>query len=489
MDNLYNLFDGSPNGLLLFEHAPETEEWQCVLTNDAARILLGRSNPHGLLLSEIFPQTVAEKLDDSSTTPLNSNVIDFFVKQTNRWVLVSAHRTGVQLTVALTDITQLKETASADRNLMRLYKSLSNSLADNEIILFDKDFNILLSEGTPRFIRFGMEGNLAGKNLVSIFESNTFTFLGEYIAKVFSGENVDLEREINGKFYKASVYTDNRDEDGSGNVHVIGVLLLKDVSELTKKQRELEIRLQQLDRSNRELQEFAYVASHDLQEPLRKIMSFGERLSRKYGDLLSGEGQEYLTRMNNAAQRMETLINDLLSFSRVTRSDLKFEETDLNRIFTEVISDMDTVERTKAQINLPDKLPSIEAIPSQMRQLFQNLLNNALKFIHPDRAPKVEVRCRLLEGSELPQAYALPVEKRYCVIEIEDNGIGFEQTNAERIFTIFQRLHGRSEYSGTGVGLSICKKIVDNHQGIIFAKGESGKGAVFCIVLPLTQTS
>ncbi len=483
MEHLHNLFDGSPNGLLLFEHSIETTEWRCTFANSTARSLFGLSNPNGLLLQEIFPKHVADKLGGPSQTTLTADAVDFFIQEIKRWVLASAHRTDAQMTIALTDITLLKESASSDRNLMRLYKSLSNSLADNEIILFDKDLNILLSEGSPRFIRLGLEGDLMGKNLSSLFESNPFTFLGEYVAKVFGGERADVEREINGKFYKASLYTDRGEDENN----VVGVLLLKDVSELNKKQRELEVRLQQLDRSNRELQEFAYVASHDLQEPLRKIMSFGERLSRKYGEVITNEGQEYLTRMNNAAQRMETLINDLLSFSRVTRSDLKFEPTDLNQIFSEVIADLDAVERTKAQIDLPDKLPSIEAIPSQMRQLFQNLLNNALKFIHPGRPAKVVVRCRQIAGIELAEIHALLPEKDYCIIEIEDNGIGFEQSNAERIFIIFQRLHGRSEYGGTGVGLSICKKIVDNHQGAIFAEGATGKGAVFTVVLPMNQ--
>jgi signal transduction histidine kinase len=485
-DHLQSLFDGSPNGLLLFESVPETDSWQCAFANKTACSLFDIINPQGLFLHDIFPKQVADKLDRSSITPLSSASVDFFIPEIKRWMLAAAHRTDTQMTIALTDITPLKEAAAADQNLMRLYKSLSSSLADNEIILFDKDLNILLSEGSPRFIRMGMEGDLTGKNLATLFESNPFTFLGEYVAKVFGGHRTEVEREINGKFYRASVYSDGREVHGnSGNV--IGVLLLKDVSELSKKERELEVKVQQLNRSNRELQEFAYVASHDLQEPLRKIMSFSQRLSQKYGDVLASEGQEYITRMDNAARRMETLINDLLSFSRVTRSDLQLEQTDLNQIIAEVIADMDAVDRTKARIVLFDKLPVIEAIASQMRQLFQNLFNNALKFIFPGRTPEVVVRCRQIVGTELPEKYALMPTKDYCIIEIEDNGIGFDQSNADRIFTIFQRLHGRSEFGGTGVGLSICKKIVDNHQGTIFAQGESNKGAIFTVVLPLNQ--
>jgi len=480
MEHLQEIFDILPNGLLLLNPSEDRSNWKCTQVNRAAIEMLGIEKTAGLPLDKLLPAEVVEKILDT-----HSVAVDFFLNDQNRWVLASVKKTETRMTIALTDITGVKESAFAERRLMRLYKSLTQSLADNEIILFDKDFNILLSEGVPRFIRLNMEGDLMGKNLKSLFETNPFTFLGEHVTKVFGGERAELEHEIDGRVFKASVYSDSRDDDKPENV--VGVLLLKDVSELNKKQRELEIRVQQLDRSNRELQQFAYVASHDLQEPLRKIMSFGERLNRKYDELLSGEGKEYITRMNNAAKRMETLINDLLSFSRATQTDRKFEPTNLNHIIADVLADMDTVERTKAQIKLSDTLPVIESIPSQMRQLFQNLLNNALKFAHDSRPPKVKLSCRIVAGVDLPKKYALLPDNEYCIIKIKDNGIGFEQTNSERIFTIFQRLHGRSEYSGSGVGLAICKKIVDNHQGAIFAKGRQEKGAIFTVVLPLRQ--
>ncbi len=481
MESVQHIFDSSPNGLLLLESPSKKNVWRCTLANKIACELLGHDTLKGMLLGELFPESVREHF-----TGAPAESVDFFQNDHNRWILATVNQTNTHMSIALTDITRVKESASAEHRMMGLYKSLTRSLADNEIILFDKEFNILHSDGVPRFIRLDLEGDLMGKNLKSLFETNPFTFLGEHIVKVFGGEKADVEREINGRIYKASLYSDTRDDDDKPD-NVVGVLLLKDVSELKQKQRELEVRMQQLDRSNRELQQFAYIASHDLQEPLRKIMSFGDRLSRKYDALLSGEGKEYITRMNNAAQRMETLINDLLSFSRVTETAMPFELTDLNKVFAEVISDMDVVERTKARINLPDNLPVIETSPSQMRQLFQNLLNNALKFVHAYRTPEVEVRCRLATGVDLPENFSLLPEIDYCIIEIEDNGIGFDQAHSDRIFTIFQRLHGRSEYHGTGVGLAICKKIADNHQGAIFAEGREGKGATFTVVLPMKQ--
>ena len=486
MEHLQHIFDGSPNGLLLFKVLDGSDDWKCLSANKAADGLLAYDQLEGKLMSEILPSLVASNFKGALTSLVSDDALDFFLSDQNRWVLASANRSNGYITIALSDITRLKEGAFADRSLMRLYKSLSNSMDDNEIVLFDKDFNILLSEGSPRFIRLGVEGDMKGTNLNTLFETNPFTFLGEYASKVFGGERTDVEREVNGKFYKASVYSDKQDDDTQAD-NLVGVLLLKDVTELNKKQRELEVRIKQLDRSNRELQQFAYIASHDLQEPLRKIMSFSERLNRKYGAFITGEGQEYITRMINASQRMETLINDLLSFSRVTRIDLPFEPTDLNQVFKHVIADMDAIERKEAHIELPESFPIIEAIPSQMRQLFQNLFTNALKFTHAERASHIKVRCRQVTGGDLSEMHALMLGKDYCLIEVEDNGIGFEQANAERIFAIFQRLHGRSEYSGTGVGLSICKKITDNHQGEIFATGKPDIGAVFTVVLPLKQ--
>ncbi len=486
-DTIHHAFTWSPNGLLIFniEHPAPPSGWLCTIANQAACNLLGRLPLDGLPMADLFPTAIAEHFGDAALTyPLNHSV-DFFVSEQGRWLLASANKMNGLLTIALTDITRQKEAAFSDHRLMRLYRSLTGSLDDNEIILFDKNFNILLNEGNPRFIRVGIEENLNGWKLNTLFESNNFTFLNEYVTNVFSGGRTEVEKEISGKFYKASVYSHAGDDDDQENI--IGVLLLKDVSELNRKQRELEVRVHQLDRSNRELQQFAYVASHDLQEPLRKIMSFGERLTRKYGDLLMGEGQEYITRMNNAAQRMEALINDLLSFSRATRSDLPFEPTDLNDILAEVLTDMDAAERTKAIITLPDNLPVVEAIPSQMRQLFQNLLNNALKFTKAGQLPVVDIRHRRISGADLPAVPALLPEKSYSVIEIQDQGIGFDPINAERIFTIFQRLHGRSEYDGTGVGLAICKKIVVNHEGVIFADATVGQGALFTVILPFKQ--
>lgn len=262
------------------------------------------------------------------------------------------------------------------------------------------------------------------------------------------------------------------------------IAFISDITERKHAQLELEQKTLALEQSNSELEKFAYVASHDLQEPLRKIHTFGDRLLQKYNEKLPTEGQEYIKRMVTASTRMQTLIDDLLLFSRMANSKEPFIETNFNSIIDDLIRDFEvSIEEKKAQI-LVDKLPHIEAIPAQIKQLFQNLISNALKFHKKGEAPVIKIR------SEIEKRILSTVKKtplQVCTIYVEDNGIGFDEKYLGQIFVIFQRLHSRAEYHGTGIGLAICRKIVENHKGIITAKSEIGKGTCFIIYLPLKQ--
>ncbi len=238
----------------------------------------------------------------------------------------------------------------------------------------------------------------------------------------------------------------------------------------------LHIYTAELERSNRELQNFAYVSSHDLQEPLRKIQMFSDRLVANYADILDERGQDYLMRMQNAAGRMQTLIVDLLTFSRVTTQARPFIPVDLNVVLTAVLADLDIrIEEMGATIQV-DPLPTIDADATQMAQLFLNLLSNALKFIEPERSPVIHIHNQ-------------PTDRASYTIVIADNGIGFDEKYLDRIFGMFQRLHGRQEYSGTGVGLAICQKIVKRHGGSITAHSVPGEGTTFLVTLPAYQIS
>jgi two-component system, LuxR family, sensor kinase FixL len=263
-------------------------------------------------------------------------------------------------------------------------------------------------------------------------------------------------------------------EDGD----VIGVIsLAEDVTERHRAEAALIAFTSQLEQSNRELEDFASVASHDLQEPLRKILTFGDRLQATCGEKLTDEGHDYLRRMLNAAQRMQVLIDDLLTLARVTTKGQSFRQVNLSTILSGVLSDLEVrIQQVNGQITA-DPLPTIEADPLQMRQLLQNLVSNSLKF-HGESPPHIQIKSSTFVGTNAqPQ----------CQITITDNGIGFDDIYRDRIFTMFQRLHSRHTYEGTGVGLAICRKIVQRHGGHITATSKPGQGATFVITLPICQ--
>jgi PAS domain S-box-containing protein len=246
-----------------------------------------------------------------------------------------------------------------------------------------------------------------------------------------------------------------------------------DNSHRKKAERELKLTMEELERSNKELLDFAFIASHDLQEPLRKIQAFGDLVIRKYLPRLDEQGQDYLKRMQNAAARMQALIDGLLAYSRVTSKSRPFTRVDLTVPVREALSDLDLrIEAAGAEVELAE-LPVIEADPSQMTQLFQNLIANAVKFHRPEEPPRIKIFSSAKAG--------------WCEVYVEDNGIGFHERHSKLIFTPFERLHGRGEYEGVGMGLAICRKIAERHGGRITARSTPGKGSTFIVTLPLKQ--
>lgn len=252
------------------------------------------------------------------------------------------------------------------------------------------------------------------------------------------------------------------------------IIVNQDISNRVEMERELRAYANRLEIVNRELQEFAFIASHDLQEPLRKIQSFGDMLRTRCGEELGETGANYLMRMEKAAARMRQLIQDLLEFSRVATKPEPYKAVDLNEILQEVIQVFElSSAKIGARIEFTD-LPVIEADETQLKQLFQNLIGNALKYRRADVVPEIRIRC-VREG-----------QKMWRII-VEDNGIGFDPAFAQKIFAPFQRLHPRGEFEGTGMGLAICRKIVERHGGDISASSQPGKGSMFIINLPAQQ--
>lgn len=254
------------------------------------------------------------------------------------------------------------------------------------------------------------------------------------------------------------------------------LLAIEDITERRFTEWHLADQHRELERSNDALDEFAAVASHDLQEPLRKILSFGEQLVATAGPALEGDARRHVERMLGAADRMRTLISDLLTYSQVATRVVPFAATDLAGVAREVVADLEaTIADAGGRIEIGE-LPVIDADTAQMRQLLQNLLGNALKYRRKDVPPVVRLSSACSGG-------------RNCTITVADNGIGFNDRYAEKIFKMFERLHARTQYAGSGIGLAICRKIVERHSGTIAATSTAGQGATFTVTLPITQVN
>jgi two-component system, chemotaxis family, CheB/CheR fusion protein len=298
-------------------------------------------------------------------------------------------------------------------------------------------------------------------------------FDGEY--RWFLGRALPL-RDENGDIKKwFGTCTDIHDQKTVADV------LEQKVQERTAELQKMNI---ELEASNTELLQFASVASHDLKEPLRKIHMFGNLIKDRYLDGKDEMAKEYMNRIIVSSARMTRLINDLLNFTRLSVNS-EMEMTDLNVVIEEVLSDLEVAIEEKQAVIHYDKLPKVEVIPGQLRQVLQNIISNALKFNKKDVPPVITIHSEIIDRCTLDAA--LKAGGEYCRLTFVDNGIGFENQYADKVFTIFQRLHPREKYDGTGIGLAIAKKIIERHKGLIAASSKEGEGAVFTIVLPLRQ--
>ena len=408
-----------------------------------------------------------------------------------RWLLITEKRTNDGGIVGTrSDITEIKlreiEMLRISRQLHARNLHFDTALTNmvQGLCMFDKDQKLIVVN--KRYLEiYGFSADVVKPN-ISLREIMQYSVsLGNYTAE--EAERALAQRNDPSQLARRSVIKQYL-KDG----RVIAVMnepmedggTIATYQDITETDRNATMMLQytqKLEHSNRELAEFAYVASHDLQEPLRKIEAFGERLVNKYSSILPDDGKMFVDRMQNAAGRMRTLINDLLSYSRVTTGAKEFQKVSLSKVLSEVLSDLQIrVEETKATINA-DELPTIECEPMQMRQLLQNLLGNALKFRKADVLPIITVTSEIVPSDET-KGLASHVKLIFA-----DNGIGFDNEFKDKIFTIFQRLHSRTEYEGTGIGLATVRKIVERHGGTINADGILNVGSKFYVTLPLEQ--
>jgi chemotaxis family two-component system sensor kinase Cph1 len=296
--------------------------------------------------------------------------------------------------------------------------------------------------------------------------------------KRLQGENVSLEYEVRGiRKNGAVIWVQRRNTviEYDGRPAILGNVL--DATGLKKAEAALIEHSKALEQKNRELDEFASIASHDLREPLRKVKAFGDLLSLRCASFLDDESRDYMKRIQDAAARMQVLIDSLLTYARVTTKAQSLAQVDLNQAVNEALSNLELqVKETKGVVEVSD-LPAVLADKQQMIQLFQNLIGNALKFHREGDPPRVKIHSRMIKGDKVRPSGAYE-------ISVEDTGIGFDEKHLGRIFAPFERLHGRGEYEGVGMGLAICRKIVERHRGNISAKSTVGEGSTFIVILP-----
>lgn len=322
---------------------------------------------------------------------------------------------------------------------------------------------------------------------LQFFTSPFRSLLNERMTRsMLTGEDMTFEgciRDAKGATKDVSVKARVVKDHGRG-MAMIGIV--RDITMTRSLDEAKEESIRELNRSNQELEEFAYVASHDLQEPLRKITMFTERLKAKIG-ALPDEAELCMKRIESSSANMKILIDNLLELSKAQRGESAFKKVALRDIAEQVLSDLELkIEETQAHVSMQGEWTEVEAVATGIKQLFTNILSNAMKFRKADVAPEISIISEGLTADE-KNHFGLPADRNYFRLQFRDNGIGFDQAYAAKIFQVFQRLHGRSEYPGSGIGLAICKKIVDNHQGLIFAHSAPGTGSTFTIILPEKQ--
>ena len=409
--------------------------------------------------------------------------------QTDKWFYLRVVKHGDGFIQTTLDITPVKEAEAAAEQQADLLRSILDN-SQTAISLH----NAIRDPATRQVVDF--KTVLANKRAQEIWGDRldqhmhqTFLTLrpeaagtpefNRYVRVVTSGEPTQFEFG-----YGDGLYSINIARAGDGIV-----LSSVDITSDRQYQRQLEQVNAELRRSNEGLQAFAYIASHDLQEPLRKITAFSSILTGQYADQLDVDGQMIITRMQLAAERMSALIRDLLAYARIGNQPTSFSAVDLTQLVSDLLDDMEiTIQTAGATIKVAP-LPHLWGDPVQLRQLMQNLLSNALKFKRDDCPPVVQISSEQIPVSQLPAALPVPVRSTQAVwlIRVTDNGIGFSPEYYDRIFEVFQRLHGRSQYSGTGIGLAIVRKVAEQHGGLVVVDSEPNIGSTFSIYLPVIE--
>ncbi len=499
-DLLNSVLDSSGSGIMAFEaiRNPAEEnrivDFRFIVANQACVGLVGKSIEEmvGKPLLSIFPGNVESGLFDlykqtTETGKPGRTEVYYNLDGLNFWFDISAQKLGDGFVVTFTDVSPLKRANKAiEASAAELTTVIDTAQAG--IFLFEPVFD---EQNEVTDFRF----RLANRQLAAYVGQEPAALIGELGSRWFPGYKTNGLFDTYLKAYQTG-RTQRFDfhYDGDGIDVWLDIMATKmgnevlvtfaDYTSLKRVQRQLEHSIVDLSRSNESLQQFAYVASHDLQEPLRKIQSFGDVMQARFGPELGDVGSDMIGRMQTAAGRMSTLIHDLLTYSRLSAKPAEMKPIALANVLARVLDDLDLPIRESGATIKVDSLPTLPGDESQLRQLFQNLLTNALKFRQADTTPLITISSRTVDAAELPELVPTRKVPVYQCVTVKDNGIGFDQKYADRIFQVFQRLHGRAQYDGTGIGLAIVQRVIDNHGGAIRASSKPGHGATFELYLP-----
>jgi signal transduction histidine kinase len=473
----------SSNGFMVFCVADAGDGLNCVFSNDAAAKLTGLDHINGLSYSEVFGS-----LPDGSVTTGQSHTLTYRFPQSG--CLCAVNNSSMLDGHFLCTITEIKEQKVSFYN-QKLWQDAEEAMQFGGWILDIDTGHMEWTQGMCRLM--GYLGNSISQSVdLDFFKTHILPDDLELFSRQMEGlrsytDSYVLEFRIVGRDGEEKhLYLRGENVTDQSTGHLFSVSTIFNLSTLKLIQGELEQKVNDLNQSNADLEQFAYIASHDLQEPLRKIVTFGERLELKTKEMLNEEQHLYLDRILNSTRRMQEMINNLLEFSRVSSALKLYASTDLNEIMRSTLSDLEVTIQQKNAVVEVGELPVIEAVPAQMSQLFLNLISNSLKFTRPGVQPVVSINSFVVDPEEVA-IRKFPPDREYVKVVCKDNGIGFDNNNAEKIFTIFQRLRGRSEFEGAGIGLAVCKKVVEGHHGTIEAFGIPDEGATFEIILPSVQ--
>ncbi|MBO0936964.1 PAS domain-containing protein [Fibrella sp. HMF5335] len=504
--------DLSPTGIIIYEAVrndlegtPQLAPLQPHSANPIRTLRLVLVNAKteqtlGLNRSQLLGQTVDAVFPESMNTDLWQTVIeviatgqpcqrDFFYHiqrtDTAAWygLTIKPVGDGERAVVSFTDVTELRAARLSLLGDSILFKALSSTVPEMGVVVTDFFKKIITASGVlPGLLLKTNPDELTGEMLENMvlpdFREDWRNYLGtarEGEAHFFSDHWGGWRSEV----YIGPVYNDR------GAVVMI-LIVFRNVTEQYRQQQALIQSNAALQQSNQSLEQFAYVASHDLQEPLRKIKSFGDLLRSQYGPAIGTKGADLIGRMQSASDRMSTLIQSLLAYARLSAEQKQQPSmVHLEDLFNDLVSDLSVlIQERQGVVRLKPPMPIIPGDMQQLRQLFQNLLTNALKFVPADRTPIITVSAQIVEGPNVPNL-ATSADSVYAQVSVQDNGIGIDRANFDKVFGLFNRLHGRQQFEGSGIGLATSKKVVENHKGTISIDSEVDKGTTFNVYLPM----